>query len=120
MKIIILGPAQSGKSTLLSTMILDNPSIIFSLIIDDYKGYSNSNNTNRINAFPTTGQNCIITTCSLQHLSSHILQNALILDVVKIRGLNIPQPQPKPQPKSKSQPTSQPKPNLKLLEKYLK
>jgi GTPase SAR1 family protein len=82
MKIIIIGPAQSGKTTLLHQIIRSNTNVTFPFILDGYENL----------ALPEVPQppahvNYIITATTLDNVPVTLRNNALILDIARIRGL---------------------------------
>jgi len=84
MKIIIVGPAQSGKTTLLHKVIRTNPGITFSIILDGIEGFAAAHDI--LPGIPAN-MNYILTTCLLANVPPAVQAGALILDVPTIRGL---------------------------------
>lgn len=78
MKIIIVGPAASGKTTLLHKIIRMNERHTFDFISDgvDVPNWG---------ALGVNSNNLILTTLSLNNVPSHVLQGALILKTPDIR-----------------------------------
>jgi len=82
MKIVIVGPAQSGKTTLIYQIIRSNTNITFPLILDGYEDLALPNMQH-----PPAHVNYIITTTNINNVPATLRNNALILDVARIRGL---------------------------------
>lgn len=91
MKIIIVGPVQSGKTTLLHRIIRSNPDITFSLILDGYESLSPAGNNNILTNLPPN-LNYIITAQTLANIPVNIKNSSLILNVPYIRGFADAQP----------------------------
>ena len=84
MKIIIVGPAHSGKTTLLHRIVRTNPNITFSLILDGYETLPDAHNI-LANNHPDV--NFVITTQNIDDIPIHLRNDSLILNVLVIRGL---------------------------------
>lgn len=81
MKIVIVGPPQSGKTTLLHKIIRTNNHVTFNLILDGYEGLG----AILSNIPPNT--NFILTTQNIVNIPDTIKNCSLILDVQTIRGV---------------------------------
>jgi len=80
MRVIIVGLPQSGKTTMLHTIIRSNPNTTFPLILDGYETVLGAIGIN----FPI-GTSFIITTTNLNNIPQHIKQDSLILDIALLR-----------------------------------
>jgi len=84
MRVIIIGPAQSGKTTLLHKIIRTNPGITFSIIIDGLQAIAGHQN---ILAGIPPASHFIVTSQTLDIIPDHVRTGALIIDVPTIRGV---------------------------------
>lgn len=79
MRVIIIGPIESGKTTLLHKLIDTNRDIKFTLVIDNYEQFS-------INVPPAhCFDNYIITARTLDSIPEYLKRDALILNMEIIR-----------------------------------
>lgn len=77
MKIIIIGPVNSGKTTMLRGIVRENPHIDFHVIMDEYMDGL---------VFPPE-INFIITSIVLDNIPHVLRNNAVILNLPIIRGM---------------------------------
>ena len=85
MRVIIVGPTQSGKTTLLHKIIRMNPTLTFQILLDGFEALAQAGNDILANLPPNAS--FIISALTIEALPVHVRNGAIVLNAQTIRAL---------------------------------